>query len=74
MEGVTDVDYSPDYNSTNTNGKIIMGLNGEYPFDTTLAHEIAHGRNLYNKRTLDKHSDSEYYGNDYSYIKNRHKK
>ena len=51
-----------------------MGLNGEYPFNTTLAHEIAHGRNLYNKRTVGELSDSEYYGNDYSYIRDRHKK
>lgn len=40
----------------------------------TVAHEAAHSRNLYNNTTFSTFEDSPYYGNDYSYIKNRHKR
>lgn len=59
----------------NASGIIEMGTidNVNYNFRNTLAHELGHGRNLYN--TPGKESlDSPYYGFNYGYIRNRHKK
>lgn len=61
---------NPDWSTS-----IEIGIAHENPSRVT-AHELAHTRNLFNTRenVINKPEDSSYYGNNYDYIRNSHKK
>lgn len=69
-----DIHFTPEKNSKFREGEVTVGMNGRFPFEQTISHEIAHGRELYNSNGLYKKPDSEYYGNNYDYIRNSHKR
>lgn len=73
-----DIDDNIVYNGANSSmlfdDKITIGIHGDFPLEETVAHELAHGRELYNTRTSNRSSDSPYYGNNYSYIRKKHKR
>ena len=58
-----------------TPSSLKIGIAHENPSRVT-AHELAHTRKLFNTRNTyqQKTDESKYYGNNYDYIKNKHKK
>ena len=84
FDGIKTVEYYPksvdtsDYTRSvfgNRMGKLRIGTLGNNAFNSRniIAHELGHTRNLYNTPG-ERSSDSPYYGFDYGYIRNRHKK
>lgn len=71
-----DIDFNPNKNSTFCEGECDIGMNDDFPFEWKIAHEISHGRKLYNNHNpfSNKTNDSEYYGNNYNYIRKKHKR